>query len=133
MTTTKTPIMTQSACSPLLISHALYSTVPIPNQCTLLLIRDAVTGLLLIGSAALAWRTANVHNAEFATFLFVLCLMASLLWSELLALAVVNYAVYQVIAATAYACAWIFENREKSFPRSTSIRQNDPANIRIRP
>ena len=128
--------MTQSVCSPLLISHALYSTVPAANQCTLLLIRDAVTGLLLIGSAALAWRTANVHNAEFATFLFVLCLMASLLWSELLALAVVNYAVYQVIAATAYACAWIFdkksaENREKSFPRSTSIRQNDPANIRI--
>jgi hypothetical protein len=123
-------------CSPLLISQALYGSAisHLSQSCVLLASRDVVVGLLLLGSVVFAWRTARVHTTEFATFLFILCVMGSLFWSELLALAAVNYAIYLVVVFTAHVCAFFFDEKTAAGDLAKgphALSPSDPANIRM--
>ena len=109
-------------CSPLQISFALYRTTPLADQCVLLAVRDGATALLLLGSCALFWRTKNEHTLEFATFQLVVCVLGALLWFELLALAMVNYALYTAVGKIADACALVF----RAFRPCSQVHMHTP-------
>ena len=120
-----------SPCSPLHIFFALYRSTPLADQCALLAVRDGVLALLRLGSCALFWTTKNKHTLEFAAFQLALCIIGWLLWLELLALALVNCAVYIVVDKTADVCALLFGLCPASEPRHDNAHPVDPARIRI--
>ena len=125
-------MMTSSTCSPLHLSFAIYGSIPFDN-CILLATRDSVTVLLWPCALALARKMKAKHNAEFATFVFCLCMIGSIIWAELLALAVINFAVYKFVEMSAYTCEWMFRERITNEGKTHMLTSefNDPASIRM--
>ena len=145
-------------CSPLAISHCLYRATPL-DTCVVLATRDGVTALLWVGAVAMGWRTLReklpprrekwAHekngpplkfassNGEFATFVWLLCMMGATLWAELLLLGLTNFAVYIVVDKTADICAWGFGNHHPYREAARTTKPiphppNDPVNaVRI--